>query len=76
MRQQVLNLLSDVCGNDEILSNMDLDLFETEILDSLAFLDLLERLEDDFDIIIQPTQVSRESWQTPNLIVDLVMSYK
>lgn len=74
MRQKVLDIISDVCECEEVLVNGNIDLFESNILDSLAFIDMLTRFDDELDIIIQPTQVPMESFQSPNSIVSLVES--
>ncbi|SDN24671.1 D-alanine--poly(phosphoribitol) ligase subunit DltC [Acetanaerobacterium elongatum] len=72
MREEVLAILAQVCGEREILQNDELDLFETGLLDSLALINLLDELEERLNIVIQPSQVKRECWRTPRNIVELV----
>ena len=55
---RVINIIAEICENETIKDNLDIDLIENEILDSLAFITLISRLEEEFDIEIQPTQVS------------------
>lgn len=74
MRERILDIVYRACGNSSVLKNMDTDLFETNILDSLAFVDMLVLFEDELDIVIQPTQVSVSTWQTPGSIVEYVQS--
>ena len=62
-------------NNETIKDNLDIDLIENEILDSLAFITLISRLEEEFDIEIQPTQVKPDTWRSINSIIELVKSY-
>ena len=55
--------------NDE-----EIDLLENEIIDSLAFIELISSLENEFNIEIQPTQVDPNTWRSINSIIDLVKS--
>lgn len=75
MEDKIINIIAEVCENEEIKDNLDIDLIENEILDSLAFINLISRLEDEFDIEIQPTQVEPDTWRNINSIVELVKSY-
>ena len=56
---EVRRLLTEACGSDTVL-RQDVDLLETGLLDSLAFITLLDGLED-MGVEIQPTQVEREA---------------
>lgn len=76
MEKKIIEILVEVCGDEKIKENRDIDLIENDILDSLAFIELISRLEEDFDIEIQPTQVNPNSWRTVKSIVELVKSYK
>ncbi len=65
----IRDLLVQVCGTQDAL-RPGVDLLEEGILDSLAFIDLLEGLED-LDIQIQPTRVPRDSFRTVEGILTL-----
>ena len=49
-----------------------IDLLENDILDSLAFIELINALNDEFNIEIQPTQVKPTTWRTVKGIVQMV----
>ncbi|MDD6879368.1 MAG: D-alanine--poly(phosphoribitol) ligase subunit 2 [bacterium] len=53
----VKKLLYEIC-EDDIVYNDNIDLIESGILDSYAFIELFSRLED-MGIIIQPTRIDR-----------------
>ena len=76
MENKVINMISEICEDETIKDNLNIDLIENEILDSLAFITLISRLEEEFDIEIQPTQVEPDTWRSINSIVELVKSYK
>lgn len=76
MENKIIEILVEVCGDERIKENMDIDLIENDILDSLAFTELISRLEEEFGIEIQPTQVNPNSWRTVKSIVELVKNYK
>ena len=52
MEDKIINMISEICENETIKDNLDIDLIENEILDSLAFITLISRLEEEFDITI------------------------
>ena len=75
MEDRVINIIAEICENETIKDNLEIDLIENEILDSLAFITLISRLEEEFDIEIQPTQVKPDTWRSINSIIELVKSY-
>lgn len=62
----LLQLLCEVCG-DEAVRDPDYDLLESGALDSLAFIELFSRLEDE-GIELQPARIDREMLRTPRTI--------
>ena len=75
MENKIINIIAEICENETIKDNLDIDLIENEILDSLAFINLISRLEEEFDIEIQPTQVKPDTWRNIHSIIELVKSY-
>lgn len=75
MEDKVIDIIAEICENEIIKDNLDIDLIENEILDSLAFITLISRLDEEFDIEIQPTQVKPDTWRSINSIIELVKSY-
>lgn len=75
MEDRVINIIAEICENEAIKDNLDIDLIENEILDSLAFITLISRLEEEFDIEIQPTQVKPDTWRNINSIIELIKNY-
>ena len=70
MKEQIIDIIKKVTGYDELRE--DIDLLEEDIIDSLAFIELITELEDTFNIEIQPTQVPGDTWRSIDGIVKLV----
>ena len=66
---EVLDLIGEVCDDDEVRGERDLDLFEAGLLDSLAAIELLVGIEERFGVDIAPTAVERSEMNTPNKII-------
>lgn len=76
MEEKILDLLEEICEDDIIREERDMDLFEEDILDSLGFAELLTRIEEETGVIISPSEVARDDINTVNKILELVKSKK
>ena len=72
MKNKIIDIIENVTGYKELRKNLEIDLLESEILDSMAFIELISCLEDEFDIEIQPTTVKSDTWRKIDKIVELV----
>lgn len=72
MEERIISIICDVCGNDEVRKNKNIDLLAEDVLDSMAFIELIQRLEDEFDIEIQPTEEKPSTWKNVKNILDMV----
>ena len=50
MEEELLRLLAQVCGDDIVLYDRQVDLWEEELLDSLGLMQLLDGIEDLFNL--------------------------
>lgn len=66
MKDKVLEMFIEVTGNDEIAEDLDLDLFEAGLLDSLAIIEMLLQIEEKLGIKLQPTDLERDDMSTVN----------
>ena len=76
MKEKVLDLLEEVCDDDVVREDLDVDLFEEELMDSLAFAELLAMIEDELGVVISPSEVVRSQVNTANKIIALVEEKK
>lgn len=72
MEQRIMEIIEDLTEYKGLKENMEIDLIENEILDSLAFIELISTLNEEFDIEIQPTQVNPDTWRSVKRIAELV----
>ncbi|MGE8202986.1 D-alanine--poly(phosphoribitol) ligase subunit 2 [Heyndrickxia sp. NPDC080065] len=67
-KQEVFNILVEVCQDEVVVENPDIDLFEEGLLDSFGIISLLVEVEGRLGISVPITEFTREEWNTPNNI--------
>lgn len=72
MEEQMLDLLEEICDDAIVREERDVDLFEEGLLDSMAAIELLVAIEENFGVEIAPTAVEREEMNTVNKIIEQV----
>lgn len=68
-KEQVLDILEEVCENDIVKENLDVQLFEEGILDSFAVVSLLVEFQERLDIEVSISDFDRDEWATPNMVI-------
>lgn len=58
--ERMLDLIEEVCDDEVIREERDIDLFKAGLLDSMAAIELLVGIESEFGVVIAPTAVERE----------------
>lgn len=76
MKDKIIDIIIKLTGYEDLRNNSNVNLIEEDILDSLAFIELIGELENEFDIEIQPTQIPKESWNSVDNIVQMVKDLK
>ncbi len=72
MEERIIEIIIKLTKFTKLKENKDIDLLENEILDSLAFLELITALEEEFNVEVQPTQVNPNTWRSVEKITELV----
>lgn len=72
MEEQILDMIVRITDEEEVRENLDINLFENDILDSLGFTELLVTIGEEFGIELSPTEIQRETIDTPNKIIELI----
>lgn len=67
-KETVLNILEDLTGND-VSKDMDSNLFDAGLLDSMGTVQLLLQLQSELGIAVPVSEFERSEWDTPNKIV-------
>ena len=70
--ERMLDLLEEVCDDEVIREERDIDLFKAGLLDSMAAIELLVGIESEFGVVIAPTAVEREEMNSVNKIIHQV----
>ncbi|HDR7449164.1 TPA: D-alanine--poly(phosphoribitol) ligase subunit DltC [Bacillus toyonensis] len=68
-KDQVLDVLEEVCENDIVKDNPDVQLFEEGILDSFGTVSLLVEFQERLNIEVSISDFDRDEWATPNMII-------
>ena len=69
VEERMLDLIEEVCDDEVIREERDIDLFEAGLLDSMAAIELLVGIESEFGVVIPPTAVEREEMNSVNKII-------
>ena len=76
MKDQILDILADITGSDEVKKNLDVNIFETGLLDSMGTVQLLLEFQNQLGVDVPVSEFDRSEWDTPNKIIAKVESMK
>lgn len=76
MENKILEILEGITGSDEVKEDLNINLFDTGLMDSLGVIELLVEIESSLGIRIEPTEVERKEIETPKMIIDYVLNHK
>lgn len=69
-RDQILDVLARVAETDEVKTNLDLALYDLQVLDSMKTVQLIVELGQETGIEISPAEFDRDAWATPRKIIE------
>ena len=72
VEQKVLDIIQEICDDDIVRDDKDINLLDEGLIDSLDYIDMLVQFEDAFDIIMSPSEFTREEMDTPQKIINQV----
>ncbi|MFP7170276.1 D-alanine--poly(phosphoribitol) ligase subunit DltC [Terribacillus sp. 7520-G] len=75
-KEKVLQVIAEVCEDDVVKEEQDLDIFEAGLLDSFATVELLVQFEEQLGINVPITEFDRDTWNTPSAITDRLNELK
>ena len=64
MEETLLEIMEEICDDPEVREDLDMDLFEEGLMDSLAIVELLVAIEESFGIVLSPTEYEKEELST------------
>ena len=76
VKEQVLEMLEEICEDDVVREDLDINMKEEGLMDSLAFVEMLVRIEEIFGLSVAPTEVTYEEIDTPNKVISYIENRK
>ncbi len=76
IREQVLEMLEEICEDEVVREDLDINMKEEGLMDSLAFVEMLVKIEEIFGLSIAPTEVTYEEIDTPNKVISYIENRK
>lgn len=72
MDEKILDMLEEICDDEIVKEDLDVELFKSGLIDSLSFTELLVTIEENFGIVISPSEIDRSQIDTPNKIIAMI----
>ncbi|XVG95403.1 D-alanine--poly(phosphoribitol) ligase subunit DltC [Eubacteriales bacterium KG127] len=69
IEEKVLDIIQEICDDDIIRTEKEINLLDEGLIDSLDYIDMLVQFEEAFDIIMSPSEFTREEMDTPAKII-------
>ena len=76
IKEEVLDMLEEICEDDVVREDLDINMKEEGLMDSLAFVEMLVRIEEIFGLSVAPTEVTYEEIDTPNKVISYIENRK
>ena len=76
MNEKILDILESVCGSQVVKEDMDINLFDEGLLDSLGVIEFLVELEEQLNICIDPVDIDRNKINTPKNLLEFINSIR
>ena len=76
IKEQVLEKLEEICEDEVVREDLDINMKEEGLMDSLAFVEMLVKIEEIFGLSIAPTEVTYEEIDTPNKVIAYIENRK
>jgi D-alanine--poly(phosphoribitol) ligase subunit 2 len=67
--EKILAILARVAETEEVRRDLDLALYELQVLDSMKTVELIVALGSEMGVEISPAEFERENWATPRKLV-------
>ena len=76
IKEQVLEMLEEICEDEVVREDLYVNMKEEGLMDSLAFVEMLVKIEEIFRLSIAPTEVTYEEIDTPNKVISYIENRK
>ena len=72
LKNIALDIMEEVCETDEIREDLDLDLMDAGLIDSLSTINIILLIEDKLGLKLQPTDFTKEDISTVNNFISFL----
>ena len=72
IKEIMLAILEEMTGEPMVKEDLDLNLLEEGLLDSLDYVTLQLEIEDRFGVLLPPSEYTKEELDTPRRIIDVI----
>lgn len=69
LKGTILKILQEIIGSNVASDDLDLPLYEHQLIDSLGTVELIVRLSEELKLDISPADLDRDTWATPRLLI-------
>ena len=76
IKEQVSEMLEEICEDEVVSEDLDINMKEEGLMDSLAFVEMLVKIEEIFGLTVAPTEVTYEEIDTPNKVISYIENRK
>lgn len=73
MEEKLLTILERICDDDVVREDLELDLVEEGLMDSIAVVELIVAIEEEFGVTLSPTEYEKEDWSTVRKIEKILL---
>ncbi|MBR0423359.1 MAG: D-alanine--poly(phosphoribitol) ligase subunit 2 [Clostridia bacterium] len=72
LKDTALDIMEEICETDEIREDLDLDLMDAGLIDSLSTINIILLIEDKLGLKLQPTDFTKEDISTVNNFISFL----
>lgn len=72
LKNIALDIMEEICETDEIREDLDLDLMDAGLIDSLSTINVILLIEEKFGLKLQPTDFTKEDISTVNNFISFL----
>jgi len=70
--ERTLTILAQVSESNQVRKDPHLQLYRTQVMDSIKTVELIVALGQEFGLDISPAEFDPEAWATPEMVVKFV----
>lgn len=74
IRTAILESLANICEDEVVKEDPDINIVEEGLIDSLGYIELLMQIEEKTGVVIAPAEYTRKEMDTPNKIIAIVVA--